>query len=74
MPLLFRTAKVTAVSKRAITMDELTDKAKGLGNEIAVKAKQQSTGPETRSERHAQKSEGVGANPLGYATGFIVIG
>lgn len=52
-------------------MGEFTDKAKGLGNEIAGKAKQQSSDSETRAEGHAQETKGEAQNLKGKAKGAM---
>ena len=43
-------------------MGELTDKAKGIANEVAGKTKQKSGNPETRAEGHAQERKGEAQN------------
>lgn len=50
-------------------MGELTDKAKGVGNEIAGKVKQQSNDPETRAKGHAQERKGEAQNLKGKVKG-----
>lgn len=52
-------------------MGELTDKAKGAGNEIAGKVKQQSSDPETRAEGHAQERKGEAQNLKGKVKGAL---
>ena len=46
-------------------MGELTDKAKGIANEIAGNTKQMSSDPETRAEGHAQERKGEAQNLKG---------
>lgn len=50
-------------------MGELTDKAKGLGNELAGKAKQGSADPDTRAEGKLQERKGEGQNLKGKLKG-----
>ena len=50
-------------------MGEFTEKAKGIGNEVAGKAKQQSNDPETRAEGHAQERKGEAQNLKGEVEG-----
>lgn len=50
-------------------MGELTDKAKGAGNEIGGKIKQQSNDPQTRAEGHAQERKGEAQNLKGKIKG-----
>ena len=50
-------------------MGELKDKAKGLGNEIAGVAKQNSADPDTRAEGRAQERKGEAQNLSGKIKG-----
>ena len=50
-------------------MGELTDKTKGMGNEVAGKVKQQSNDPGTRAEGHAQEKKGEAQNLKGEVKG-----
>ena len=50
-------------------MGELTDKAKGIANEIAGNTKQMSSDPETRAEGHAQERKGEAQNLKGEVKG-----
>lgn len=52
-------------------MGEFTDKAKGAGNEIAGKVKQQSGNPETRAEGRAQEAKGEAQNLKGKVKGAM---
>jgi len=52
-------------------MGELKDKAKGLGNEIAGKAKQNSDNPDTRAEGRAQERKGEAQNLKGEVEGAL---
>ena len=52
-------------------MGELTDKAKGIGNEIAGKIKQQSDDEETRAEGHVQEAKGEAQNLKGKIKGAL---
>lgn len=52
-------------------MGELTDKAKGIGNEIAGNVKQASNDPETRAEGVAQEKKGEAQNVKGSVKGAL---
>ena len=52
-------------------MGELTDKAKGLGNQVAGSVKEQSNDPETRAEGKAQKAKGQAQNLKGDVKGAL---
>lgn len=52
-------------------MGELTDKAKGIANEIAGKVKQQSDDADTRAEGKAQELKGEGQNLKGEVKGAL---
>ncbi|WP_137680950.1 CsbD family protein [Aurantiacibacter suaedae] len=52
-------------------MGELTDKAKGLGNQVAGSVKEQSNDPETRAEGKAQKTKGQAQNLKGEVEGAL---
>lgn len=52
-------------------MGELTDKAKGLANEVSGKVKQQSNDPDTRAEGRAQESKGEAQNLKGKVKGAL---
>lgn len=52
-------------------MGELTDKAKGIANEVAGKVKQQSSDPATRAEGHAQERKGEAQNLAGTVKGAL---
>lgn len=52
-------------------MGELTDKAKGIANEIAGKTKQQSDDPATKAEGHAQERKGEAQNLTGKVKGAL---
>lgn len=52
-------------------MGELTDKAKGLANEVAGKVKQQSSDPETKAEGHIQERKGEAQNLAGKVKGAL---
>ena len=52
-------------------MGELTDKAKGIANEIAGNTKQMSSDPETRAEGHAQERKGEAQNLKGEVKGAL---
>ena len=52
-------------------MGELTDKAKGIGNEIAGKVKQQSSDESTQAEGFAQERKGEGQNLKGKIKGAL---
>ena len=52
-------------------MGELTDKAKGIGNELAGNAKQLSDDTETRAEGHAQERKGEAQNLTGKVKGAL---
>ncbi|OYX67258.1 MAG: CsbD family protein [Sphingomonadales bacterium 32-64-17] len=52
-------------------MGELTEKAKGLGNQVAGKVKEQSNDPETRAEGKAQKAKGQAQNLKGEVEGAL---
>ncbi len=52
-------------------MGELTDKAKGIANEIAGKVKQQSSDPETRAEGKLQERKGEAQNLVGKVKGAL---
>jgi uncharacterized protein YjbJ (UPF0337 family) len=46
------------VTEGTDSMGEIKDKAKGIANEVAGEAKQQSANPATRSEGRAQERKG----------------
>ena len=52
-------------------MGELTDKAKGLANQVAGKVKEQSNDPETRAEGRAQHAKGQAQNLKGEIKGAL---
>ncbi|MDZ4308122.1 CsbD family protein [Allopontixanthobacter sp.] len=52
-------------------MGEYSDKAKGVGNEVAGKVKQQSSDPETRAEGRAQEGKGEAQNLKGKIKGAL---
>ena len=52
-------------------MGELTDKAKGLANEIAGKVKQHSNDPNTRAEGQVQEKKGEFQNLKGKVEGAL---
>ena len=52
-------------------MGELTDKAKGIGNEIAGKAKQLSGDESTQAEGVVQERKGEGQNLKGKIKGAL---
>ena len=52
-------------------MGELKDKAKGIANEVAGTAKQQSANPDTRAEGRAQERKGEAQNLKGAVKGAL---
>lgn len=52
-------------------MGELTDKSKGLANEIIGKAKQHSNDPETQAEGEVQEKKGEFQNLKGKIKGAL---
>ncbi len=52
-------------------MGELTEKAKGIGNEVAGNVKQQSGDPETRAEGRARERKGEAQNLKGEVEGSL---
>lgn len=52
-------------------MGEMVDKAKGIGNEIAGKAKQTSDDPNKRAEGRAQERKGEAQNLKGEVEGAL---
>lgn len=52
-------------------MGELTDKAKGIGNELGGKAKQKSDDPVTRAEGRTQERKGEAQNLKGKIKGAL---
>lgn len=52
-------------------MGELSDKAKGVANEVAGKAKQASDNPATRAEGRQQERKGEAQNVVGSVKGAL---
>jgi uncharacterized protein YjbJ (UPF0337 family) len=70
-PLVGQDGDTLIAARKETTMGEFTDKAKGIANEVAGNAKQQSADPATRAEGRAQERTGEAQNLKGKVKGAL---